>query len=98
MKTIRYNCFETNSSSTHSLCIFKNQYKYIKGEDFDSPFMPIITEASLKSFKIDNEFKHKAFVCKITTSNWYKRQDGFYLVKGAEQKNTIYRFHAEYIQ
>ena len=39
MKTIRQNCFETNSSSTHSLCITpENWDEYCKNCDFDNPY------------------------------------------------------------
>ena len=79
MKTIRKNCFETNSSSTHSLCITPNEWsEYGKNCDFDNPYnnYKILVESELKPLYGN----YKTAI--VTTTNYYKRGDGFYLIQG----------------
>lgn len=76
--TIRRNCFETNSSSTHSLCLIPEGWKEWKTNiDYESPRKEIIVEEPLK-------YKYRTAV--ITTSNFYKRGGGYYLVRGDLEK------------
>ncbi len=80
MKTIRKNVFETNSSSTHSICITPEGWnEYGHGLDFDSPYKEITVEEVLGS-------KWNTKVIKVETSDYYKRGDGFFLVKGPLEK------------
>ena len=79
MKTIRQNCFETNSSSTHSLCITpENWDKYCKNCDFDNPYdnYHVLVESELKPLYGN----YKTAI--ITTTNYYKRDKEFYLIQG----------------
>jgi hypothetical protein len=79
MKTIRQNCFETNSSSTHSLCITPDKWSmYNKNCDFDNPYDNY--NVRVESFLNPKYSNYKTAV--ITTTNYYKRGGGFYLVQG----------------
>ena len=79
MKTIRQNCFETNSSSTHSLCITPNEWSmYNKNCDFDNPYDNY--KVKVESF-LNSKYNHIRTAL-ITTTNYYKRGGGFYLIQG----------------
>lgn len=79
MKTIRQNCFETNSSSTHSLCITPPEWSmYNKDCDFDNPYDNY--NIRVESFLNPKYGNYKTAV--ITTTNYYKRGGGFYLIQG----------------
>jgi hypothetical protein len=79
MKAIRQSCFETNSSSTHSLCIQPEGWsEYNKNCDFDNPYDNYRIE--LKSLLEPKYYDYQTAV--ITTTNYYKRGDGFYLIQG----------------
>ena len=85
MKKIRTSVFETNSSTTHSLCIVPegwDKYDYrvneFKFNDDETPYIPIAI-----SSLIGHEYsKH----CIIKTSNYYKRDDNYFLIEGDLQK------------
>ena len=80
MKTIRKGVFETNSSSTHSICITPEGWKkWNTGCDFDSPYKPISVEKLLDSINTSK-------IAKISTSNYYKRGDEYFLIQGSLEK------------
>jgi len=83
MKKIRTGVFETNSSSTHSLCIIPKKWgRYNqKFTSDETPYIPITY-----SIPMGKEYGKYGKLCVITTSNYYKRDDGFFLIEGDLQK------------
>ena len=80
MKTIRTSIFETNSSSTHSICIAPKEWKkWNTNCDFDSPYKQITYEKLLDPI-------YESRIIKISTSNYYKRGDGYFLIQGSLEK------------
>lgn len=77
--TIRQNCFETNSSSTHSLCILPDEWsEYAYNCDLNNPYIDY--NIKVESF-LNPEYAHIRTVI-ITTTDYYKRDGSFYLIQG----------------
>lgn len=80
MKSVRANVFETNSSSTHSISIKpEGWYGFKFGQDYDSP-TPIVDIT--EPLGVNYNYK----TATITSSNYYKRGDGYYLIEGERAK------------
>lgn len=79
MKIERKEVFETNSSSTHSLCIKSEDWEKWGTDYCEPPYVPIEKRETLYDW-----YTRSALV--IKTSNYYKRGGGYILVEGALNK------------
>lgn len=84
MKKIRKSVFETNSSSTHSIAITPEGWEdYVVHNGFErddeDPYIPIEVREGLNK-------KYSVKTCVITTSNWYKRTNGYFYISGDLEK------------
>ena len=95
MKTIRLNCFETNSSSSHSLCIkARNELRdsYLTVDDIDNHVHVEFGEFGWGYYKTSDQYDKLSYLITMvveTESNDCKSIQDFYKTEGFNSINEI---------